>query len=47
MVSRISLLLLTIASLILTAYFGAEAWADSDCPCCARPVSIEESGNPA
>jgi hypothetical protein len=30
MVSRISLLLLTIASLILTAYFGAEAWRVSD-----------------
>jgi hypothetical protein len=30
MISRISLLLLTIASLILTAYFGAEAWRVSD-----------------
>jgi len=30
MVSRISLLLLTIASLVLTAYFGAEAWRISD-----------------
>lgn len=30
MLSRISLLLLTIASLTLTAYFGAEAWRASD-----------------
>ena len=30
MVSRISFLLLTIASLALTAYFGAEAWRVSD-----------------
>ena len=30
MLSRISLLLLTVASLTLTAYFGAEAWRASD-----------------